>query len=197
VPSPRSSPVYVTTRDAARLLGVSAPTVIQWVERGLLRAHRTPGGHRRILVEDLRALAGTRGASSAATVPDGPIVVLDSDPLRAARFAVSASRDHGVRVACVTSVFEAGLWLVRLDAVALVVEGGIPGVDVPGLARVLEAAPGFARVPVVVTGERGGAVSLERPVDEVLAVIASRVRGYRARGGRVRSRNVGGTSRSG
>ena len=49
------TPSFFTTKQAADLLGVSAPTVIKWVEEGRLRAHRTPGGHRRIPVEALRA----------------------------------------------------------------------------------------------------------------------------------------------
>ena len=35
------------------MLGVSPPTVIKWIEQGRLRAHRTPGGHRRISKEAL------------------------------------------------------------------------------------------------------------------------------------------------
>jgi len=39
---------YLTTREAADLLGVSVPTAQQWVERGLLKSWKTEGGHRRI-----------------------------------------------------------------------------------------------------------------------------------------------------
>jgi excisionase family DNA binding protein len=196
MPSLLGERVYVTTREAARRLGVSAPTVAQWVDRGLLRGHRTPGGHRRILAEDLGALAGSGAMPSSARVPDGAVVLLDGDADRAARFAASCG-SRGVRVAWVGSAFEAGLWLVRLDAVALLVDAGMQDVDPVGLASVLRAAPGFRRVPVLVTGEREGAVSLGDPVDQTLATIAARVRGHRVPGGRVRSRDVGATSRSG
>jgi len=46
---------YYTTHDAARLLGVSLPTVVNWIKARRLRCHRTPGGHRRIAREDLAA----------------------------------------------------------------------------------------------------------------------------------------------
>ena len=49
------TPSFYTTKQAADLLGVSAPTVIKWVEEGRLRAHRTPGGHRRIPVDALHS----------------------------------------------------------------------------------------------------------------------------------------------
>lgn len=48
---------YLTTFDVAGLLGVSPPTVVNWINAGLLLAHRTPGGHRRVSVQDLETFA--------------------------------------------------------------------------------------------------------------------------------------------
>jgi excisionase family DNA binding protein len=39
---------FLTTREAARRLGVALSTVQGWVEAGALKAWKTPGGHRRI-----------------------------------------------------------------------------------------------------------------------------------------------------
>jgi excisionase family DNA binding protein len=44
---------FYTTHEAAQLLGVSLPTVVNWITARRLRAHRTPGGHRRIAREEL------------------------------------------------------------------------------------------------------------------------------------------------
>ncbi|HZZ85544.1 MAG TPA: helix-turn-helix domain-containing protein [Anaeromyxobacteraceae bacterium] len=44
---------FYTTHEAAGLLGVSLPTVVNWIKARRLKAHRTPGGHRRIAREDL------------------------------------------------------------------------------------------------------------------------------------------------
>ena len=46
-----------TTAQAARLLGVSVATVVYWIDDGRLKAHKTPGGHRRIAREDLISFA--------------------------------------------------------------------------------------------------------------------------------------------
>src|SRR5574342_741829 len=46
---------FYTTYEAAHLLGVSLPTVVNWIKARRLKAHRTPGGHRRIAREDLAA----------------------------------------------------------------------------------------------------------------------------------------------
>lgn len=38
----------LTPREAARLLGISYPTIKQWILTGKLATQRTPGGHHRI-----------------------------------------------------------------------------------------------------------------------------------------------------
>lgn len=46
-------PLY-TTHDISRLLQVDPSTVSKWIDRGILLAFRTPGGHRRVRSTDLR-----------------------------------------------------------------------------------------------------------------------------------------------
>jgi len=47
--------------DAARELGVSYPTLKQWIYRGQVRSVRTPGGHHRIPRSEIERLSGARG----------------------------------------------------------------------------------------------------------------------------------------
>ncbi|MDP9038106.1 MAG: helix-turn-helix transcriptional regulator [Acidobacteriota bacterium] len=44
----------LTPREAARLLGVSYPTIKQWILTGKLRTVQTPGGHHRIAESALK-----------------------------------------------------------------------------------------------------------------------------------------------
>lgn len=48
-----SAPDYVTTRQAAKLCGVSIFSIQRWFDQGLLNGSTLPGGHRRITLSNL------------------------------------------------------------------------------------------------------------------------------------------------
>ena len=55
----------LTTREAAKLLGIAVSTAQQWIENGVLPAWKTPGGHRRVLLSDVSALLRERACPGA------------------------------------------------------------------------------------------------------------------------------------
>jgi excisionase family DNA binding protein len=59
-----SEDAYVSTREAADLLGISLRTAQLWVESGVLLAWKTSGGHRRILRKSVDALLAERARQS-------------------------------------------------------------------------------------------------------------------------------------
>ena len=67
--SRQSESVWLRVGDVAAVLGVSANTVRRWTDVGRIAAHRSPGGHRRYLAEDVYALLPTEADADGGAQP--------------------------------------------------------------------------------------------------------------------------------
>jgi excisionase family DNA binding protein len=74
---------HLTTRQAAAHCRVSIPTLRRWIRAGELGAHLTPGGHRRIDLQEFQRFlrAQSRPAYPAAPEPRTRILLVDDEPL--------------------------------------------------------------------------------------------------------------------
>jgi excisionase family DNA binding protein len=75
---------YISTREAAELLGISLRTAQLWVENGALLAWKTSGGHRRILLHSVQKILDERERSAIDLVraPDErlKVAIVEDDP---------------------------------------------------------------------------------------------------------------------
>ena len=75
----RGDDPILTTREAAKVLGIAVSTAQQWIENGKLPAWKTPGGHRRVRFSDVSALLRERaGSGSGAQTGDAHDFLPDS-----------------------------------------------------------------------------------------------------------------------
>ena len=75
------SDLTVSAGEAARRLGVAPTTIQRWVDSGVLHAERTPGGHRRIYVTELRRLiAANRPIELSGPLADWLDVLMTGEP---------------------------------------------------------------------------------------------------------------------
>src|SRR5687767_355601 len=58
---------WLSLKEASELLGIHFTTLRSWSVEGLIRVFRTPGGHRRFSVTDLRRFLETRASHAAPT----------------------------------------------------------------------------------------------------------------------------------
>lgn len=70
-----------STREAAAVLGICVRTAQLWVERGRLRAWKTPGGHRRILRESVNAELRAREAACG-NAPQFDVLVVEDERMQ-------------------------------------------------------------------------------------------------------------------
>ena len=72
---------YLTTRKAAKLLGISVRTAQQWVEKGQLEGWKTDGGHRRISHSSVSATLASRAptADEATETTAVPILIVEDE----------------------------------------------------------------------------------------------------------------------
>ncbi len=132
---------FYTTPQAARLLSVSLPTVVNWIKARKLRAHRTPGGHRRIAREELAAFMTRHGIplpselSGIARRRRKALVLGPAGPAREGMVRQLAGAGYAVEQA--SPGFPAGLAVARFEPDVVVLAAGAPdGGDLLGDLRV-------------------------------------------------------------
>ncbi len=150
-----AKPKYYTTFQASKLLGVSLATVVNWTKAGLLSAHRTPGGHRRIAEADLVAFAKAYKMpldpelleAHASGQPRVLIVDDDEEFLRTAKEMLEADNAYVVETA--RSGFAAGMAVGKFKPALIILDIRMPGMDGFEVAAMLRRTPPGKVIPVL------------------------------------------------
>jgi excisionase family DNA binding protein len=148
-------PQYFTTFQVAKLLGVSPPAVVNWVNQELLKAHRTPGGHRRIAQHELVRFANEhhyplpedlRAPSAAA---DWRVLVVDDEADFCDMVREYLTIRGGFNVEVATSGFGAGLTVARFMPHVILMDIMMPDMDGFEVLQRLRSDPTTRAIPVV------------------------------------------------
>jgi excisionase family DNA binding protein len=145
-----------TTREAAQRLGVSLRTVQLWVESGVLRAWKTAGGHRRILVTSVddiltqRRLALSDAPETLAPASPFTVVVVEDDPdlLKLYRLQVNAWK-LPLRLVMATNGFEGLVRIGETQPQLLISDLNMPGMDGFRMIRSLRASTDYNDMEIV------------------------------------------------
>ncbi len=85
----------LTTHEVAKYLNVYANTVVHWMNSGKLSGYRTPGGHRRILREELLRFIRDNNLESAVSQERPPrILIIEDDSDAMELYMNILSRDN-------------------------------------------------------------------------------------------------------
>lgn len=173
---------YVSSREAADMLGVSLRTAQLWVEAGVLIAWKTPGGHRRIMRSSVEQVLAERAKIHQTEISPAQlrVVIVEDDPDITELLSLTICQHApSIEVLVAKDGFE-GLVLIGKTRPHLVITDlNMPGMDGFMMIRAMEDAEFSPRKIVVVTAlspadiaERGGLPSRITVLEKPLAISA-------------------------
>lgn len=153
----RAEDRFFTSHEVANILGVTPSSVIKWINRGILKAFSTPGGHRRVSATNLVQFARDRNmpiprALQALTVTK--VLALDDEPrfLSALRGAFRPYADE-FQLSTVDDGVDALVLVGSLKPEVLLLDLQMPGLDGLHVLARLKANPDTnAMIIVVISG---------------------------------------------
>jgi excisionase family DNA binding protein len=140
---------YYTTSEVATICNVHRNTIIGAIRKGLLKIHRTPGGHARISQEDLDDFCHRRSLPTTSVIArNNRVLVLDGDE----KFVSVLTRglnDNEYQVEAAREPFRAGYLLGRFQPNVVLVETAIG--DTPGqeICRTIRSMPKLRDLAVI------------------------------------------------
>ena len=148
----------VTTREAAKMLGVSLRTVQLWVESGVLNAWKTPGGHRKVTIASINKIIENR-KNSIRTDEDSSapgkntfsiLIVEDDEALRNLFKIYFSNWKLQVNVSFAANGFEGLIYLGKRTPDLLITDLMMPNIDGFELIRHLKKTKEYANLDIIV-----------------------------------------------
>lgn len=153
-------PDVFSTHSAAKYCRVTPMTIIRWIDENRIKAYKTPGGHRRIMREDLEDFCRRAGiplpveASTEAPAPTTRrVLIIDDEPAVAGAILDAlideAHGEDSFSVEHTDNAFDGGRLLASLKPHIIFLDLDLPGVDIEKVAESIRRDPAGARSRLV------------------------------------------------
>jgi len=172
---------HLTTRQAAAHCRVSIPTLRRWIRAGDLHAYLTPGGHRRIDLDEFQRFLAAQGRPP---YPAGAgartrLLIVDDEPLVVAML-VDLLSGGPFTVETATDGYEALVKVGTFRPAVIILDAVLPGLDGVEACRCLRRLPETRDIRILgVTGHpsvapvlrgAGADACVSKPLDPNLVV---------------------------
>ena len=146
--SDREQKAY-TTFEAAKICHVTHHSIKNWIKQGLIRASRTPGGHYRILEDDLDAF---REEYDMFPRDKGPskrrVMIVDDDP-DARELIENILSSEGYELIKVSNATEVGLKAAQLSPDLILLDFLMPELNGFDVCKALRANESTRSIPIM------------------------------------------------
>jgi len=138
-----------TTFQAAKICHVTHHSIKNWIRQGLIKASRTPGGHYRILQEDLDSFRENFDMFPRERTPaKKKIMIVDDDPDALAMMEKILSNE-GYELIKVSNATEVGLKAAQMTPDLILLDFLMPELDGFQVCRVLRESELTADTPIM------------------------------------------------
>lgn len=144
---------FFTTSGVARICGVAHTTVIRWIGEGKLKAHETPGGHRRIDQWDLVAFLQQFKIPVPASLGDSRFRILavdDETHVLSMMRRAFAKHSREIDFQTTTSGMEALVMLGKSRFDLIILDVVMPDMDGTQVCITLKQNPDTAGIKIIV-----------------------------------------------
>ena len=141
----------LTIPEAATFCAVDRVTMWRWVKSGGLKVSVTPGGHHRILKEDMESFLIDSGMYPLATksFPRNRILIVDDDPMIQETFNLTLS-SYKYETETAGDGFEAGINTVQFRPDLIILDLIMPEMDGFEVCRYLKNDPTTSSVKILI-----------------------------------------------
>ncbi|NLW87899.1 MAG: response regulator [Planctomycetes bacterium] len=157
-----------STFAIAQMLHVDPGSVANWVDQGLLKAYRTPGGHRRIMTADLLSFLKSHNMPVPPEVVKTPVrvMIVDDDPEVAKVIAQAIAVAHpDYEVTEVHDGFKAGAIAATKTPDVVILDLKMPGMDGYEVCRHIKSHHLMGKAQVIAMTAFPSAESQEKIID--------------------------------
>lgn len=144
------TPRKFTTMEVGRMLGVNYTTVNNWIRAGKLPAYQTPGGHRRIMEDELREFLSKFGMPAPPELNDRPrILIVDDEASYLNMLKRWFERYTDYNVSATGNSVEALLIAGEEKPALMLLDILMPGMDGVEVCKMIKSRPGTRVIKVI------------------------------------------------